>query len=234
MSLEAGPPDSRKSRRSASAEQAGFLGCLLALGAVALWIVGVSVVAQWAPDEIDRHLGWPYRVTYYLVVLLGLAAVRVWRYRRRGQTIREGLRADLARQRHRKQLQRHRRELRQQARQAAAALPWLTDKRRHPTDWPGVVITPAPEAPGYFRAGYDVVLDDTGDTKIRVVSQIRKLTRLPLATAAHLIDGAPVVVLRVPDAVMASAAKSVLEYAGATASVADPEVTDQDSAGLDR
>jgi hypothetical protein len=191
-------------------------------GAVALWIAGVSVVVQWAPDEIGTHLGWPYRVAYYLVVVLGLAAVRVWRYHRRGQTIREGLRADLAQQRHRKELQRHRRERRQQARQAAAVLPWLADKRRHPADWPGVVISPAPEAPGYLRGGYDVVIDAAGDTKIRLVSQIRKLTRLPLATAMHVIEDAPVVVLRVPDAVMASAAKSVLEYAGATVSVADP------------
>ena len=193
----------------------------------------MSAVTQWAPDEVGRHLGWPYRVAYYLLVLLGLAVLRVRHYHKRGQTIREGLRADRARQRQQKELRQHRKELRQPARQAAVALPWLTDKRKHPTDWPGVVITPAPEAPGYFRGGYDVVLDAAGDTKIQVIRQVSKLTGLPLATAKHLIDDAPVAVLRVPDAVMASAAKSVLEYAGATVSVTDPvgSMIDVDSGG---
>jgi ribosomal protein L7/L12 len=81
--------------------------------------------------------------------------------------------------------------MRQPARQAAAALPWLTDKRRHPTEWVGVVITPAPEPPGYFRAGYGVILDAAGDKKIQVISQVRKLTRLPLATAMRLFEDAP-------------------------------------------
>jgi ribosomal protein L7/L12 len=67
-----------------------------------------------------------------------------------------------------------------------------------------------------------VVIDAAGDRQIQVISQIRKLTRLPLPTAKHLIDDAPVVVLRVPDEVMASAAKSLLEYAGATVSLTDP------------
>jgi Ribosomal protein L7/L12 C-terminal domain len=175
----------------------------------------VSVFTQWIPSEIDKYAGRPYVALYFLLVVLGIAVVRARQYHRRGQTIPEGLRADLARPR------RHR-DLRLHARQAAAALPWLADKWRDPTDWPGVVITPAPGPPRYFRGGYDVVLDAAGDTKIRVVSQVRHLTRLPLATAKQLIDGAPVVVLRVPDAVMASAAKSVLEYAGATVSVTDP------------
>lgn len=201
MSREAGAPGGRS--------------CLAALGALVLWVLGASVVTQWIPGEIDKYAGRPYVALYVLLVVLGIAVVRARQYHRRGQTIREGLRADLARPRRRG-------DLRQHARQAAAALPWLADKRRHPTDWPGVVITPAPEPPGYFRGGYDVVLDAAGDTKIRVVSQVRHLTRLPLAAAKHLVDGAPVVVLRVPDAVMASAAKSVLEYAGATVSVTDP------------
>jgi len=217
VSHEAGSSASRISRLSAWAENAGFLGCLVALGALVLWGIGVWLVGQWAPDEIGRHLGSPYVALYFLLVLLSLALVRVRRYHQRGQTIREGLRVDRARQR-------HRRELRQRARQGTAALPWLADKRRHPTDWPGVVITPEPDAPGYFRGGYDVVLDAAGDKKIQVISQVRRLTRLPLATAKDLVDyAAPVVVLRVPDAVMASAAKSVLEYAGATVSVTGPE-----------
>jgi len=188
----------------------------MALGALVLWILGWSAVTQWAPGEIDRRLGRPYVALFYLVVLLGAALVRAWQYNRRGQTIREGVRADIARQR-------ERRELRNQARQAARALPWLADKRRHPTDWPGVVITPAPEAPGYFRGGYDVVLDAAGETKVLVASRIKRLTRLPMASALRLIDDAPAVVLRVPDAEMASAAKSVLEFAGATVSVTDPD-----------
>ena len=167
------------------------------------------------PGQIGRHLGWPYIAVYYLVVLLGLALAQVWRYHRRGQRAREGLRADLAKQRRRK-------ELRQRARQTAAALPWLTDRKRDPTDWPGVVITPAPEAPDYFRGGYDVVLDDAGITNLQVAGRVRRLTRLPMATAMRVTDDAPVVVLRVPDALMAAAAKSFLEGAGATVSVSDP------------
>jgi len=104
------------------------------------WLICRPAVA---PGEISRGLGWPYVPVYYLLVVLGLFLLRAWRHRQRGQTIREGVSADRA------QL-RHRRELRQAAREAAAALPWLTDKRQHPTDWPGVIITPAPEAPGYF------------------------------------------------------------------------------------
>ncbi|HUB40743.1 MAG TPA: ribosomal protein L7/L12 [Streptosporangiaceae bacterium] len=69
-----------------------------------------------------------------------------------------------------------------------------------------------------------MIIDAAGDRKIPVISQVRKLTRLPLATAKQLIDDeTPLVVLRVPDAVMASAAKSVLEYAGATVSVSHPD-----------
>jgi hypothetical protein len=200
---------------SHEAGASGGRSCLAALGGLVLWVLGGSLVTQWMPGEIGNYLGRPFVALYYPLVVLGIAVVRARQYHRRGQTIREGLRADLARPR-------HRRDLRQRARQAAAALPWLSDKRRHPTDWPGVVITPAPEPPGYFRGGYDVVLDAAGDRKIQVISQVRHLTRLPLATAKHLIDGAPIVVLRVPDAVMAAAAKSVLEYAGATVSVTGP------------
>jgi len=166
--------------------------------------------------EIGRHFGWPYVAGYYLLVLLSLFLLSVWRYHRRGQTLREGMSADKARRR-------HRRELWQRGREAAAALPWLTDKQRHPTDWPGVVITPAPEAPGYFRGGYDVVLDAAGITKIQVAGKLRRLTGLSLASAMHLVEEAPVVVLRVPDAVMAAAARAVLESVGATASVTAPE-----------
>jgi len=216
MPYEAGSSARRKSRRSAGTEDVSFLGCLGALGALTLWALGSFIVVQWAPSEIGRRFGWPYVAVYYLLLVLGLAVVRVWQYHRRGLTIREGVRADRAQER-------HLRELRQSARQAAAALPWLTDKRRHPTDWPGVVITPAPEAPGYFRGGYDVILDAAGDRKIQVISQVKRLTRLPLATAKQLIDdGTPLVVLRVPDVVMAYAAKSVLESVGATVSVTGP------------
>jgi hypothetical protein len=210
-----GSPGSRKLRSPAQAKDVGFLGCLAASGVLAVLCFGFWVVVQWAPGEIDRHLGRPYVSVYYLLLLLALALIRVRRYHKRDQTIREGLRADLAQHR-------HRRELRQRGRQATAALPWLTDKQLNPTDWPGVVITPAPDAPEYYRGGYDVVLDAAGDAKVQVISQVRTLTRLPLVTAKHLIDDAPVVVLRVPDAVMASAAKALLEDAGATVSITDP------------
>jgi hypothetical protein len=161
MALEAGPSGRRKSRRSTRSDDFGFLGCLAALGGLALLAGGFSVVTQWIPGEIDRHLGWPYVPAYYLLVVLALAVVQVWRYHRRGQTAREGLRTDLANRRQRK-------ELLQRARQATAALPWLSDKKRNPADCPGVVITPAPEAPEYFRGGYDVVLDAAGITRFQV------------------------------------------------------------------
>jgi hypothetical protein len=216
MSSPPKSPGGRKSRGSAQVGDGGFLGCLAALGLVALLSLGISAVVQWAPGEIDRHhLGRPYVTAYYLLLLLAVALIRVRRYHKRGQTIREGLGADRAQHR-------HQRELRQRARQAPADLPWLTDRQRSPADWPGVVITPAPEVPGYYRGGYDVVLDSAGQTKVRVIGQVQKLTGMPLATARLLVDEAPVAVLRVPDAVMASAAKALLEYAGATVSVTDP------------
>jgi hypothetical protein len=40
--------------------------------------------------------------------------------------------------------------------------------------------------------------------------------------AKDLVDSAPVTVLRLPDVTMARAARSILEFAGATASITDP------------
>jgi hypothetical protein len=111
---------------------------------------------------------------------------------RRGQTVSEAWAAGLAERR----LRAGRRE---RARHAAAALPWLNDKRLSPADQSGVLITPAPDAPEYFRSGYDIVLDSSGDLKIQVIKQVRKLTRLPLKDAKDLVDAAPVTVMRVPD-----------------------------------
>jgi hypothetical protein len=190
--------------------QVGFVGCLAALGLLALMSLGAWLVTQWIPDNIGRHLGRPYAVLYYLSLVLAAALIQVRRYHKRGQTIREGLRADWARYR-------RQREIRRDARQAPAVLPWLTSPGQDPADWPGV--TPAPEG---YHAGYDVVLDAAGDNETRVANQVRRLTRLQMAAARQLVNDAPVVVLRVPDAAMAAAAKAFLEYAGATVSVAEP------------
>jgi ribosomal protein L7/L12 len=187
----------------------------MALGVLVLLSLGAWVVFQWAPGEIGRHLGRPYVAAYFLVLVLAVALVKVRQYHKRGQTIREGLRADRA-------LKRQRRQAWRGARIAPRVLPWLADRQRDPADWPGVVITPAREAAESYPGGYDVVLCSAGETRLRVATQVQKLTHLPMARARRLIDEVPVVVLRVPAAEMASAAKAVLEYAGATASVSGP------------
>jgi ribosomal protein L7/L12 len=48
-----------------------------------------------------------------------------------------------------------------------------------------------------------------------------RLTRVHPKIAKDLIDGAPVTVLRVPDVAMAQAARTILEFAGATVSITD-------------
>jgi large subunit ribosomal protein L7/L12 len=100
-------------------------------------------------------------------------------------------------------------------------LPWLNDDRLGPADEPGVLIAPAPEAPGYLAHGYYVMLDSAGNKKIQVIKQVRRLTRRSLKDAKDLVDGAPLALLQVPDQPTAFAAKSVLESAGATASIID-------------
>jgi len=49
-----------------------------------------------------------------------------------------------------------------------------------------------------------------------------RLTRVHPRIAKDLVDSAPVTVLRVPDVAMAQAAGTILEFAGATVSIADP------------
>jgi ribosomal protein L7/L12 len=172
------------------------------------------MVLMWAPGVIGRNAGWPYVVGFYVLVLLVGALIRMRQIHRRGQTVREALAAARAERRCRAALA-------ERARQDEAALPWLNDKRLSPAEH-GVLITPAPDAPAYFNRGHDIVLDSAGNQKIRVIKQVRKLTRLSLKDAKDLVDDAPVPVLRVPDQLMASAAKSILESAGATVSIADP------------
>ena len=179
-----------------------------------------SVVVAWlalpcALGLIQQQLGWPYLMAFYALGLLAAAVIRVRQIHRRGETVADAIAAALIEQ----QLRRARRET---ARQHAAALPWLDDRRLSPADHPGVLITPSPDAPAYFAHGYDVVLDSIGDRKIQVISIVRMLTRISPKDAKDLLAAVPVTVLRVPDGLMADAARSLLELAGATTSITDP------------
>jgi ribosomal protein L7/L12 len=66
------------------------------------------------------------------------------------------------------------------------------------------------------------VLNSAGDKMITVIKEVRALTGLGLKEAKDLVDGAPAIVLRVPDVAMAHAARTILESAGATVSITDP------------
>jgi Ribosomal protein L7/L12 C-terminal domain len=204
MPLATDPPDGRPSARAGWSDAAGCLAYLLIWPAV-----------LWAPGALSRHFGALFTAALYLLLLLVAALVRMRQIHRRGQTVPEAFAAARS--------ERQRRAvMRRRARQDAAALPWLNDPRLRPADQPGVLISPAPDAPLHFARGYDVVLDSAGGRKIQVIQRIRKLTQLPLKEAKDLVDGAPVPVLRVPDMQMAIAAMSVLEAVGASVSIADP------------
>ena len=56
---------------------------------------------------------------------------------------------------------------------------------------PGVFVAPAPQGPGYHQAGYDIVLDSAGDIKLRVATQVMRLTRDDPKIARGLVEGAP-------------------------------------------
>ena len=67
---------------------------------------------------------------------------------------------------------------------------------------------------------FDVVMTDAGDDKIKVIKTVRELARLTLVEAKDLTHAAPQVVLREVDRAAAIAAKTSLEKAGATVTVA--------------
>jgi hypothetical protein len=201
MSPASGSPGARRPWRPAGSGVAAFLVYLIGLPAL-----------LWAQTETLRRLGWAYFLGYVLLVLLVAGVVWVRQAHRRGLTVRAAIAGDRA-ERQREAA------VRKRAREDAAALPWLKDTRLRPVDQPGVLITPAPDAPPGLRHGYDLVLDSAGDQRPMVIWQIRRLTRLPAAEATNLTHALPVAVLRVPDLAMADAARSVLESAGATVSV---------------
>jgi hypothetical protein len=161
-----------------------------------------------------RPWSWFYQVVFDLVALSLVALVVIHRIHRRGQTIAEAIAASRAERRRQA-------GARTRAREAAAALPWMHDKRLGPGAVPGVLITPAPDVPGYYRTSYDVVLDSAGHKMIQVIKEVRALTGLGLKEAKDLVDDAPATVLRVPDVAMAHAARTILESAGATVSITD-------------
>ncbi len=168
-----------------------------------------------AAQDATQRWPWFYQVALYLAVTGLIALVHVYRIHRRGQTVAQAMaasRAERCRQA----------AARTSAREAAAALPWLRDRRLRPDAVPGVLIAPAPELPGYYHAGYDIVLDSAGDMPLGAGRQVMRLTRAHPKIVRGLIDGAPVAVLRVPDLAMAHAARTILESAGATVSVTPP------------
>ncbi len=182
------------------------VGCLTyALVALLLPTVLPAVTLRWP---------WFYQVGLYLAVTGLIALVAVYRIHRRGQTVAEAMAASRAERRRQA-------DARTSAREAAAALPWLRDRRLRPDAVPGVLIAPTPELPGYHHAGYDIVLDCPSD-ELGVARQVMRLTRAHPKVARDLIDSAPATVLRVPDLAMAHAARTILESAGATVSITDP------------
>jgi hypothetical protein len=204
MSPSARPANTRSSRRTPWRGWGGCLGYVLAV-----------VVLGNVSGVIQRQLGFPCTLVYYLLVACFIALLQVHRIRRRGQTIPEAMAASRT---ERRRLA----EARKRARHAAAALPWLRDRRLSPDTVPGVLITPAQDIPGYHPTGYDVVLDSSGAQQLVAVRQVMRLTRLSPRDARNLVENAPVTVLRVPDLLMAEAARDILQLGGATVSITAP------------
>jgi ribosomal protein L7/L12 len=177
------------------------------------YVLAVFVLSE-ASLFIQRW-SWPCKVVFYLVATSLIALVLIHQIHRRGQTIAQAIATSRAERRRLAEARTH-------AREAAGALPWLHDKRLSLDAVPGVLITPAPDVPGCHRTGYDIVLDTPGDQKLFVARQIMRLTRVHPKIAKDLVDSAPVTVLRVPDMAMAQAARTILEFAGATVSITDP------------
>ncbi|OZG50359.1 50S ribosomal protein L7/L12 [Bombiscardovia coagulans] len=66
------------------------------------------------------------------------------------------------------------------------------------------------------QSEFDVILSGAGDKKIQVIKAVRAITKLGLAEAKALVDGAPKPVLEGASKEDAESAKSQLEEAGAT------------------
>jgi large subunit ribosomal protein L7/L12 len=87
---------------------------------------------------------------------------------------------------------------------------------------PVAVAAAAPAGGGDAGAGedeqdeFDVILVAAGDTKIKVIKEVRTLTSLGLKEAKDLVDGAPKPVLEKAKKEDAEKAKAQLEGVGAT------------------
>ncbi|WP_025273795.1 50S ribosomal protein L7/L12 [Haloglycomyces albus] len=65
------------------------------------------------------------------------------------------------------------------------------------------------------KTEFDVVLESAGDSKIKVIKEVRGLTGLGLKEAKELVEGAPKAVLEAANKEDADKAKEALEGAGA-------------------
>lgn len=79
-----------------------------------------------------------------------------------------------------------------------------------------VAAAAAPAAAAEEKTEFDVILKDSGATKIKVIKAVRELTGLGLKDAKALVDGAPKEVKTGVAKADAEAMKAKLEEAGAT------------------
>ncbi len=89
---------------------------------------------------------------------------------------------------------------------------------------PVAVAAAGGAAPGGEEAAvekdtFDVVLEAAGDSKIKVIKEVRTITSLGLKEAKELVEGAPKAVLEGANKDDAEKAKEALEGAGATVSL---------------
>ncbi|WP_100449110.1 50S ribosomal protein L7/L12 [Glycomyces xiaoerkulensis] len=75
------------------------------------------------------------------------------------------------------------------------------------------------EEPEAEQDSFDVVLDSAGDSKIKVIKEVRGITSLGLKEAKELVEGAPKAVLEGAGKEDAEKAKEALEGAGAEVSL---------------
>ena len=85
-----------------------------------------------------------------------------------------------------------------------------------PAPWPGL---PAEAAEEEEQTEFDVVLQDFGANKIKVIKAVRELTPLGLKEAKELVESAPTNVKEGISQADADEAKAKLEEAGATVAV---------------